>query len=145
MNILLLIHPVAQLAAVALALYVAYLGFQRTRSLHFKAATSFKRDLHAGLGALALLGMLVGIAGGLIMVSRVLDKSPLHSPHGIGGMVLLPFLLFGIFSGFFLYMSPPKGKLLSALHGINNLIILLLAIFQLASGFLFLMSLLAAG
>lgn len=131
---LLVIHPVLQLGAISLAFYVAYLGLQRTRSLHFGATAAFKRNLHASLGAASLLAMLAGLTGGLIMLSRVLGRQPLTSLHGKVGMLLLPFLLFGIFSGFYLYLSPPKNKLLSALHGLNNLIILLLAVFQIWSG-----------
>lgn len=133
MNIL-LIHPVIQVTAIAVILVTAYLGFQRVRSLHFGAKVEFRRNLHAGLGAAGLLTMLMGLAGGLIMVARVLNKQPLNSLHGQSGMVLLPFMLFGLFTGFYLYLYPPKGKILSVLHGLNNLIVLLLIVFQVFTG-----------
>lgn len=140
---LLLVHPALQLGAIALSFYVAFLGLQRTRSLHLGTATRFKRNLHAGLGAAALVSMLAGIAGGLIMLSRLLGRQPLESLHGKIGMLLLPFILLGLFSGFSLYLTPPKGKLLATLHGFNNMVILLLALFQIWSGMQFYLHLLA--
>lgn len=131
---LLLLHPIGQLGAISLAFTAAYLGVQRARSLHFGAATKFKRNLHAGMGVTSLIVMLTGMIGGLIILSRFQGTPPLESYHGLGGMVLLPFLLFGIFSGLHLYAYPPKNKILSALHGMNNLIILLMTLFQLYSG-----------
>ncbi|MHB8809155.1 MAG: hypothetical protein ACYC9M_03985 [Desulfobulbaceae bacterium] len=144
MNIL-LIHPLLQLGALALAFYAAFLGLQRTRSLHFGATVKFKRNPHAGLGATSLLVLLTGMIGGLVIFSRFRGTPPLESYHGLGGMVLLPFLLFGIFSGMYLYASPPKTKILSALHGINNLLVLLLAVFQMYSGILLYLHLIATG
>lgn len=131
---LLLIHPIAQLGAISLAFYAAYLGLQRARSLHFGATTKFKRNLHAGLGATSLIFMLAGMIGGLIIFSRFQGTTPLESYHGLGGVVLLPFLLFGIFSGLYLYAYPPKSRILSAMHGINNLIVLLLTVLQIFTG-----------
>lgn len=132
--ILLIVHPIVQLAAIALAFYAAYLGLQRARSLHFGATTKFKRNLHAGLGATSLIAMLAGMAGGLIIFSRFHGSPPLESYHGLGGVALLPFLIFGIASGLYLYAYPLKNKILSALHGINNLIILLMTLFQIVTG-----------
>jgi len=133
MNIL-IIHPLIQLTAIVVICITAYFGFQRVRSLHFGAKVKFKRNLHAALGATGLITILMGLAGGLIMVARVLDKQPLSSLHGKGGMVLLPFILAGIFSGFYLYVYPPRTKALSVIHGLNNLIILVLILFQIITG-----------
>ena len=132
--ILLLIHPIVQLGAISLAIYAAYLGLQRTRSLHFGAPTKFNRNLHAVLGGTSLVSMLAGTAGGLIIFSRFHGTPPLESYHGLGGAALLPFLLFGIFSGLYLYAYPPKNKTFSAIHAINNLIILIMAVFQMFTG-----------
>ncbi len=135
---LLVIHPVVQVIAIFLALYTAYLGLQRTRSLHFGKQARFRRDLHAGLGTVSLVTLLGGMAGGAIMASRFLeDHQPLESLHGKGGLILLPFLLIGLFTGFYLYIAPPKGKILSIIHGVNNLIILGMILFQVFTGIYF--------
>jgi uncharacterized membrane protein len=131
--LLLSIHPIAQLAAIAVGVYAAYLGIQRSMSLHFGKATRFQRERHVIAGSIALISMLGGIAAGLIMVSRFMEN-PNMGLHEIIAKVLLPFLVFGIFSGFYLYLNPGKGKTLSAVHAINNLIIVHLAVLQIITG-----------
>ncbi|MEN8142247.1 MAG: DUF4079 family protein [Thermodesulfobacteriota bacterium] len=135
--IILSLHPIAQMTAIILAFYAAYLGFNRTKSLHFGIKANFNQDRHIVVGTLSLIALMSGMAGGAIMVARYLEKPLLESMHGKGGMTLLPFLLFGLFSGFYMYLNPDKRKILPALHAINNLIILCLAVFQLITGILF--------
>lgn len=144
--ILLSVHPLIQLIAISLAVYAAGLGYRRIRSLHFGAAgAGFARDRHALVGSLALLLMLGGIAGGLIMVARFLHRPLLASGlHGQGAMVALPFILGGLFSGFFLYLNPARRTILPLLHGLNNLLLLLFALLQIFTGVRFYLAL-AAG
>ena len=131
--LLLSIHPIAQLTAIAVGVYAAYLGIQRTKSLHFGKSTRFLRQRHALAGSIALISMLGGIAAGLIIVSRFMEN-PNLGLHGIIAKLLLPLLIFGIFSGFYLYLNPQKGKVLPAIHAINNLIIVHLALLQIITG-----------
>ncbi len=93
-------HPLGQTAAIVLGFYLAYLGLERVRSLHFGHAIHFKRDRHDLLGALALIFLLFGMAGGLIMVARYLEKPILASMHGKGALVFLPFLMLVCFRAF---------------------------------------------
>jgi len=134
--ILLSIHPILQFSAIVLAFYAAWLGIQRTRSLHFEVTAEFNRNLHVILGALALILMLCGIAAGKIIVARFLPEGMvLHTGlHGEAAMLSLPFLVFGLFSGFYLYLNPQKRKILPALHACNNLVVLLIAILQIITG-----------
>jgi uncharacterized membrane protein len=133
MTFLLSIHPAAQLGAILLAFYAAYLGLQRAQSLHFGKTKQFFRERHVIAGSIALISMLGGIAAGAIMVNRYL-LNPDMSLHVAVAMLMLPLLVFGIFSGFYLYLNPGKGRMLAAVHGINNLIILALALVQIISG-----------
>ena len=133
MKLILSIHPFAQLGAILLAFYAAYLGFQRTRSLHLGKTVKFLRRRHVITGSIALISMLGGIAAGFIMVNRYL-MNPDMGLHEAVALIMLPLGLFGIFSGFFLYLNPAKRKILPALHGINNLVILVLALLQIATG-----------
>jgi len=64
MRFILSIHPFVQFCSILLAFYAGYLGFQRTRSLHFGPRTSFKRDRHAACGTIALSALLCGWVGG---------------------------------------------------------------------------------
>ncbi len=133
MTLILSIHPVVQFVAILLAFYAAYLGFQRTKSLHYNKKTQFLQKRHAIVGSIGLISMLGGIAAGLFMVNRYL-LSPDMGLHVAVAMILLPFGLFGIVSGLFLYLNPKQRKFLPAIHGINNLVILFLALAQIITG-----------
>jgi len=133
MTLILSIHPVAQFGAILLAFYAAYLGFQRTKSLHYNKTTQFLRKRHAIVGFIGLISMLGGIAAGLFMVNRYL-VSPDMGLHVAVAMILLPLGLFGIFSGLILYLNPKQRRFLPAIHGINNLVVLFLALAQIITG-----------
>jgi uncharacterized membrane protein YfcA len=133
MTLILSIHPVAQFCAILLAFYAAYLGFQRTKSLHYNKTTQFLRKRHAIVGFIGLISMLGGIAAGLFMVNRYL-LSPDMGLHVAVAMILLPLGLFGIFSGLVLYLNPKQRRFLPAIHGINNLVVLFLALAQIITG-----------
>ena len=133
MTLILSIHPVAQLGAILLAFYAAYLGFQRTRSLHFGKSVTFPRKRHAIIGSIGLISMLGGIGAGFIMVNRYL-LNPDMGLHVAVAMIILPLGLFGIVSGFFLYLKPKQRRILPAFHGINNLVILFLSLAQIVTG-----------
>jgi len=133
MTFILSIHPAAQLGAILLAFYAAYLGFQRTRSLHYNKQTKFLRQRHAVAGFIGLSSMVGGTAAGVYMVERYL-LNPAMELHEAAAMVLLPLGLFGIISGLFLYFKPGPRKYLPAIHGINNAIVLCLALAQIVTG-----------
>ena len=133
MTLILSIHPVAQFGAILLAFYAAYLGFQRTKSLHYNKTTQFLRKRHAIVGFIGLISMLGGIAAGLFMVNRYL-LSPDMGLHVAVAMILLPLGLFGIISGLILYLNPKQRRFLPAIHGINNLVVLFLALAQIITG-----------
>jgi hypothetical protein len=133
MTLILSIHPIAQVGAILLAIYAAYLGLQRARSLHFGKSAKFLRQRHAITGAIGLISMLGGIGAGVFMVDRYL-LNPDMGLHVAVAMIMLPLGLFGIISGFFLYLKPRPRRILPALHGINNLIILALALAQIVTG-----------
>ena len=103
MTLILSIHPLAQLVAILIGFYAAYLGFRRGQSLHFNKSVRFLRERHVIAGSIALISMLGGIAAGFIMVNRYL-LSPDMGLHVAIAMLIVPLGVFGIFSGFFLYL-----------------------------------------
>ena len=133
MTLILSMHPVGQLVAILFACYGAYLGFQRTKSLHLGRTTKFFRKRHAIVGSIALIFMLSGIAAGSIMVERYL-LNPKMGLHETFAMVILALGLFGLLSGFFLYFKPKQRRILPAMHGINNMLILIIAFAQIVTG-----------
>lgn len=134
MKFVLSIHPFLQLTAILLSFYAGYLGIQRGRSLHLGQKVPFARERHIMVGSLALIMLLGGFVGGLVMVARVLKQQFGHGLHLQVGFVILPLLVIGLFTGFFIYLNPKPRKILPAIHGMNNLVILVLALVQVYSG-----------
>lgn len=140
MKFILTIHPVVQLTAILLGYYAAYLGIQRMQGLHFGRQVKFQRDRHVWIGAISLLTMLGGFAGGWIIASRFLHDHEAQVAHAAMGLhatialVLLPCMVFGIVTGLYLYLKPLRRTVLPAVHAINNFILLVLALAQIYTG-----------
>lgn len=133
-TIVLSIHPAVQIGAITLALYVFYLGLQRSRSLHLGRTSSFNWKRHVTLGTVALTTMLLGIGGGLAMVYMYWKGILLGGLHGETGLAMVPLILFGLSSGLYMDRHKKKRTLLPPLHGVNNLVLLILALSQVVTG-----------
>jgi len=131
--LILTLHPVGQFTAILLVYYAAYLGVQRIKSLHFGEPVKFMRERHVIVGAISLVMLMTGFAAGHIIVARFMQKTEIHLHHEIANL-LLPFLLFGLFSGFYMYLKPGLRKILPAVHACNNLIVLALVLAQILTG-----------
>jgi uncharacterized membrane protein YozB (DUF420 family) len=105
---LLSIHPIIQLSAICLGLYVFYLGVQRFRSLHLKQKVKFNWKRHVLLGKIVMATWLAGILGGVSVVYMTWHGFLVTGIHGKVALVILPLILFGLFSG--LHMNRKKKK-----------------------------------
>ncbi len=83
---LVVFHPAWQVACTLLGLYVAWLGLKRFRSLHLGQKVAFPRARHALLGKVALVGLLLGMAGGAIMVRWLWHNWLVTGVHGWLGL-----------------------------------------------------------
>lgn len=128
------IHPIIQLLATCLCLYVFYLGVQRFRSVHLKQKVKFNWKRHVILGEIAMITMLIGMLGGAVMVYITWNGFLVTGTHGEIALVMLPLILFGLFSGLYMDHKKQKRKLLVLIHGLNNIIVLALAFYQISSG-----------
>jgi len=54
--------------------------------------------------------------------------------HGKVALVMLPLVLFGLFSGLYMDLRKKNRTLLPLLHGINNMVVLALAGYQITTG-----------
>jgi uncharacterized membrane protein len=54
--------------------------------------------------------------------------------HGKVGLVLMPFILFGLVSGLYMNRKKKQRRVLALIHGLNNLVVLILALTQVVSG-----------
>ena len=142
---MLLIHPIIQLMAGLLALFVLYLGVQRFRVLHLRHKTAFRWKLHVALGEACLGVWLVGMLAGFVMVYIYWHGILITGMHGKTALVMLPFLIFGLLSGIYMNRKKKKRRLLPIIHALNNLLVLVLASIQVTNGWPFFRALILAG
>jgi hypothetical protein len=128
-------HPAWQFLVTLLAFYVLYLGFARFRILHLGHKTDFKWKRHVNLGYIVLGGWLLGGIGGFALSAVTWPGWLITGWHGYVGVLMTPFLVFGIISGMYMDRKKKKRKLLPLLHGLNNLFLLLLALLQAWTGY----------
>ena len=128
------IHPIIQLSATCLGLYVFYLGVQRFRSLHLKQKVKFNWKRHVLLGKIVMASWLAGILGGVSIAYMTWHGFLVTGIHGKVALVILPLILFGLFSGLYMNRKKQKRKFLPIAHGLINLTVLLLALYQMSTG-----------
>ena len=127
-------HPIFQLAALVLSLYVLVLGCRRFVNVHFGQNVRYARKRHAQLGILNMAMWLTGAAGGLVMVRLYWHGNFITGVHWQVAVSMLPLMLFGFCSGLYMYRNPKKSAALPLLHGLNNLVLIFMAMSQIASG-----------
>ena len=131
---MLFIHPIIQCSTILLALVAFSLGVQRFRSLHLKQKVKFNWKRHVLLGQIAWVTMLTGMLGGAVMAKVTWHGFLVTGTHGKVALVMLPLILFGLFSGLYMDRRKKKRRLLPLIHGLNNMIVLALALYQISSG-----------
>lgn len=131
---MLIIHPLIQLTATLLALYVLFLGVQRFRRLHLQQKTLFKWQRHVLLGTIVLLLWFFGIAGGLVMVKTYWHGLLITGGHGYRLFVFLPLILFSFVSGWVMHKNKKKRVVLPLIHGGVNALLVIFALLQALSG-----------
>lgn len=125
---LIMVHPVWQVASTLLGLYAAWLGIKRLRSLHLGHQVSFPRARHVLPGKLALMGLILGTAGGAIMVRWMWRGWLVTGAHAWMGMVVAVLALLGLTTGLVLERRPRPRRALPLLHGLANFILLALCL-----------------
>ena len=130
----LMIHPLVQTGAIALAVYVFYLGFQRFRMRHLHQKAVFNWKMHVDLGQAAFSLLLLGFLVAPVVTYFRWGGPVFSTDHGQIGIFMLLLILSGFASGRHMDRNRKKRRLLPLLHGVNNLILLLLCILQIFSG-----------
>ena len=86
------------------------------------------------LGKIALGALLAGVLAGMTVVYVYWHGFLITGTHGKVALVMVPFILFGLFSGLYMNRKRRHRRLLPLVHGLNNLILLFFALTQLVSG-----------
>jgi hypothetical protein len=123
-----------QAAGILLVIAAFLTGLQRVRSHHLKQKVRFPWKLHVLVGRIALTSLLAGAAVGFTMVRYSWGESFMTMGHGVTGMVIVPFLLFGLVSGNLLDRRKGQHPRLRVLHGANNTMLLFLLLNQARTG-----------
>ena len=131
---MLVIHPIIQLSAIVLTLYVFYLGVQRFRSVNLHQKTLFRWKRHVLLGKIAMSALLVGMMGGMTMVYLYFHGFLITGIHGKTALVMAVFIIFGGASGLYMNHNKKKRTALPVIHGLNNFILLIFALTQVITG-----------
>lgn len=134
LKLMLSIHPIFQVITTLLALYVLLLGAARFRRLHLQQKILFRWQRHVWLGTLTLLFWTFGLVLGLLMVKVYWHGFFITGNHGRGGALLLPLILFGLFSGRHMHTHKKQRIILPLIHGGSNLLLIILALLQASSG-----------
>jgi hypothetical protein len=127
---MLLIHPAIQATAILLVIYAFLTGLQRFRALHLKQKAVFPWKRHVLIGRVALTLLLTGLVVGFAMVRFHWGQNLMTMGHGKMALIILPFILFGLFSGQMLNRKGPKPPALRIFHGLNNTLVLILLLNQ---------------
>ena len=131
---MLVIHPIIQLSALLLALYVFYLGIQRFRFFHLHQKAVFRWKRHVALGEIALGVLLAGMLAGMMMVYVNWHGFIITGIHGKVGLLMAPFIVFGLVSGVYMNHKKKNRRSITFIHGLNNLVVLIMALSQVISG-----------
>lgn len=131
---MLVIHPIIQLSAIVLTLYVFYLGVQRFRSVNLHQKTLFRWKRHVLLGKIAMSALLVGMMGGMTMAYLYFHGFLITGIHGKTALVMAVFIIFGGASGLYMNHNKKKRTALPVIHGLNNFILLIFALTQVITG-----------
>ncbi len=131
---MLVIHPIIQLSAIVLTLYVFYLGVQRFRSVNLHQKTLFRWKRHVLLGKIAMSALLGGMMGGMTMAYLYFHGFLITGIHGKTALVMALFIFFGGASGLYMNHNKKKRTALPVIHGLNNFILLIFALTQVITG-----------
>jgi hypothetical protein len=132
-------HPVLQTLALAVSLYVLYLGWVRFRFAHLGVKGllfPWKRHVQQGLGVMAVWAAAFGIGlGAAWMGWGAVFITDLHYRLGIA---MLPLIAFGLGTGLYMDRNKARRTLLPIAHGVVNALLVLMALSQLWTGILIL-------
>lgn len=130
------IHPLLQLAATGLALYVLSLGWVRFQVNHLGKKGKFMWMDHVRLGKYAHILWMAGLVLGLYAVGQEWGDNGITGNHYWIGQLLMPCIAVGYVTGFIMDRDKKKRPYLPLIHGFFNTLAVLLALIQVVTGVL---------
>ena len=128
------IHPVLQLAATVLAVYVFSLGWVRFRANHLGKPGKFMWAGHVKLGKITHILWMAGLVLGQYAVMQEWGNNGVTGNHFFIGQTMMPCIAGGYVTGWIMDRERKKRRYMPLVHGVFNTLALLLALAQVATG-----------
>ena len=128
------IHPLLQLAATGLALYVLSLGWVRFQVNHLGKKGKFMWADHVRLGKYTHIMWMGGLVLGQYAVAQYWGDNGITGNHFLFGQLMMPCIAAGYVTGFIMDRNQKKRPYMPLVHGVFNMLAVLLALFQVVTG-----------
>lgn len=128
------IHPILQLAATGLGIYVLTLGWPRFQANHLGRKVKFQWLDHVRLGKYTHILWMCGLVLGQYVVSKEWDSNSVTGPHYWIGQSMMPCIAAGYITGVIMDRNKQKRRIMPLVHGVINTVALLLAVAEVATG-----------
>jgi hypothetical protein len=128
------IHPLLQLAATGLALYVLSLGWVRFQVNHLGKKGKFMWADHVRLGKYTHIMWMGGLVLGQYAVAQYWGDNGITGNHFLFGQLMMPCIAAGYVTGFIMDRNKKKRPYMPLVHGVFNMLAVLLALFQVVTG-----------
>ena len=128
------IHPLLQLAATGLALYVLSLGWVRFQVNHLGKKGKFRWADHVRLGKYTHIMWMGGLVLGQYAVAQYWGDNGITGNHFLFGQLMMPCIAAGYVTGFIMDRNKKKRPYMPLVHGVFNMLAVLLALFQVVTG-----------
>ncbi len=130
------IHPLLQLCATGLAVYVLALGWARFLANHFGKGGRFMWADHVKLGKITHILWMAGLVLGQFAVTREWGNNGVTGNHYIIGQMMMPCIAGGYITGVIMDRDKKTRRYMPLVHGVFNILALLLALAQVATGWM---------
>lgn len=128
------IHPVLQLVAMALALYVVALGWPRFQTNHLGKNVAFSWKDHVTFGKYTHILWMAGLVLGQYAVSEHWGQNGITGNHYWFGQLMMPCIAAGYITGVIMDREKKKRPYMPLVHGVFNSLAVVLAVVQVATG-----------
>lgn len=128
------IHPIVQVTALFLALYVLTLGWARFAFVYLDRKGQFLWKRHVAMGKAAIFIWIYGAAVGAAAAWVTWRTYGVTGFHFTMGLAMILLILIGYFSGWYMDTHKAKRKVLPLIHAGANLTALMLFIPLLITG-----------
>jgi uncharacterized membrane protein YozB (DUF420 family) len=130
------IHPILQLVATGLAVYVLALGWTRFLANHFGKRGRFLWADHVKLGKITHILWMAGLVLGQFAVTKAWGDNGVTGNHYIIGQMIMPCIAGGYITGVIMDRDKKTRRYLPLVHSVFNIMALLLALAQVATGWM---------